>query len=100
MPGILLAEHEIGQPHLFGWYLGFAIAFAVIVVVVIVVAAILALAHRIGKQAREGIFILEQAQNTTLPLWEMRHTNSAVESMFESMRSARRVLEGQQGGRS
>lgn len=93
---LILAEHELGQPHLFGWYLGFAIAFAVIVVVVIVVAAILSLANRIGKQAREGILILEQAQNTTLPLWEIRHTNSTVESLTATFRSARRVLEGEQ----
>jgi hypothetical protein len=76
------------------WYVGFVIGFTVIVVVVVLVAMILALAAKINRQAREGIEGLDAARRTTLPLWNLRETNTNLRAILEGARAARRALGG------
>lgn len=84
----MLAEHT-------GWLIGFVVGFTVIVVVVIIVASILALANRIGTQARAAIEALDQSRANTLPLWDLHHTNEAVKGIVDNARTAREHLEAQ-----
>lgn len=88
------ASHLPGEPHLFGWYVGFAVAFAVIVVVVILVAAILTLAKRIGEQAQMAIGALDDCRVSTLPLWDVSKVNDSVNSIVGGLRKARAALGG------
>jgi hypothetical protein len=92
---LVLATHAGGDNA--GWYIGIGIGFAIIVVVVILVATILALAARIGGQAREAISGLDDARQTTLPLWELRATNKSAEGILEAAKSARRGFGGWTG---
>lgn len=78
-----------------GWLIGFAVAFVIIVVVVIIVASILALANRIGKQARAAIDALDAGRVNTLPLWDLHHTNEAAKGILDDARKAREHLEAQ-----
>lgn len=78
-----------------GWLIGFGVAFAIIVVVVVIVASILALAKKIGSQARDAIDALDQGRTNTLPLWDLHHTNSAVKGILDDARKARQHLEAQ-----
>lgn len=78
-----------------GWLIGFGVAFAIIVVVVVIVASILALANKIGKQARAAIDALDQGRANTLPLWDLHHTNEAAKGILEDAQKARKHLEAQ-----
>ena len=77
-----------------GWYVGYAIAAVIITLVVILVGAILALARRIGVQAREVTEALDEARINTLPLWELDKVNTSVRSITRSAEQARQVLGG------
>lgn len=76
------------------WYIGIAIGFAIVVVVVIVASSILALASRIGRQAREGIDLMDEARAATLPVWELQKTNVALTGIWKAAESARLSLQG------
>jgi hypothetical protein len=88
---MLLAGHEGGDPHLFGWYLGLAIAFTVIVVVV---AVILAMAARISRQALDAIAALDEGRANSLPLWDVQKINESAKGILEAAKAARGVLGG------
>ena len=63
MNGAVLAQQVSGEPHLFGWYAGLAIAFAIIVVVVIEVQevqVILRLRIEVGMFESEQSFENEE----------------------------------------
>ena len=75
-----------------GWYLGIGVGFIVVVVVVILVAMILMQAQRIGGQALEGIELMDQARESTLPVWEMQKINASATSVWRSAEAARRIL--------
>lgn len=75
-----------------GWYIGLGIGFAIVVVVVVIVAMILALAARIGAQAREGIDAMDEARDTTLPVWEVQKTNTLLTAIWRTAESARASL--------
>ncbi len=81
-------------PHLFGWYLGFAITIGVIVVVVALVAPILALAGRIGRQAPLINEPLMRAYNDTLALGELRTTIDHAVAIIGGLQRARTALGG------
>jgi hypothetical protein len=72
---------------------GIGIGFAIVVVVVVVAASILALASRIGAQAREGIVAMDQARVNTLPVWELQKTNVALTGIWRAAEAARHSLE-------
>jgi hypothetical protein len=76
------------------WYIGIGIGFAVVVVVVIVAATILALAARIGNQARQGIVAMTDARNVTLPVWEVQRTNVLLTAIWRTAEAARLTIEG------
>ncbi|MBW3590276.1 MAG: hypothetical protein KY393_00235 [Actinobacteria bacterium] len=89
-----LAAHIPGEPHLFGWYLGFAIAFAIIVVIVVEVQAILMLARKIGTQAQSAIEGLEQIFTNTTPLADLQTTVNHARAIVEGMLGVRKGLGG------
>lgn len=76
------------------WWVGIGIGFAVVVVVVIVAASILALASRIGSQAREGIELMDEARHYTQPVWEVQRTNALLTVIWRAAEAARTSLEG------
>lgn len=76
------------------WYIGIGIGFAVVVVVVIVAAWILALASRIGQQAREGIEMMDEARDLTLPVWDVQRTNALLTVIWRAAEGVRKSLEG------
>ncbi len=75
------------------WYIGIGIGFVIVVVVVIIASAILALASRIGGQAREGIEAMDQAREATLPVWEVQKTNVALTAIWKAAEAARESLQ-------
>jgi hypothetical protein len=78
------------------WFIGIGIGFAIVVVVVIVASTILALAGRIGAQAREGIKLMDQARVVTLPVWEVQRTNALLTVIWKAAEAARESIEGKQ----
>lgn len=90
----MLVSHLPGEPHLFGWYVGFAVAFAAIVVVVVLVASILTLAKRIGDQAQMAIQGLDECRTTTLPLWDVQKTVDHANNINQGLTKARAALGG------
>jgi hypothetical protein len=93
---VLFAEQAAGagEAHLFGWYLGFAIAVAVISVVVALVAPVLVLAARIARQAPQINQALQQSYRNTLPLADLRHTIDHVEVIIGGLQRGRARLGG------
>lgn len=89
-----LASHIPGEPHLFGWYLGFAITFAIIVVIVVEVQAILMLARKIGTQAQSAIQGLEEIFVSTAPLHDLQKTVNHATAIVEGLLSTRKGLGG------
>ena len=89
--GLLAQTVTQGDEHT-GWYVGIAVGFIVVVVVVILVAMILMQAQRIVSQALEGIELMDQARESTLPVWEMQKINGSATSIWRSAEGARRIL--------
>ncbi len=84
----------VGSTH--WWFIGIGIGFAVVVVIVIVAASILALAGRIGTQAKEGIILMDEARGYTVPVWEVQRTNALLTVIWKSAEAARESIEGKQ----
>jgi len=76
-----------------GWFIGLGIGFAIVAVVVVLVAVILTYAARIGDQARDGIGRMDEARESTLPIWNLQHMNSSITGIWRSAESARHILE-------
>jgi len=93
---MLLAQQApaVGEAHLFGWYLGFAIAVVVISVVVALVAPVLVLAARIARQAPQINQGLQQAYRNTLPLADLRQTIDHAEVIIGGLERGRARLGG------
>jgi hypothetical protein len=83
-----------GEAHLFGWYLGFAIAVLVIAVVVALVAPLLVLAARIARQAPQINAALQQAYRNTVPLADLRQTIDHAEVILGGLQRGRARLGG------
>lgn len=77
-----------------GWYIGLAIGFIIVVVVVILVGMILMQASRIGSQALDGIDLMDEARENTLPVWDLQLVNSSATSIWKSAERARKTLTG------
>ncbi|MDQ2789137.1 MAG: hypothetical protein M3Y73_05280 [Actinomycetota bacterium] len=82
------------EAHLFGWYLGFAIAVVLITVVVALVAPILVLAARIARQAPQINAALQQSYRNTLPLADLRQTIDHAEVILGGLERGRGRLGG------
>lgn len=88
----VLANHA-GDPHLFGWYLGFTIAAVVITAVVALIAAILQVARRIGMQAQMAVQGLSRAYDNTLPLRDLALTSDIANSVTLNLNRVRVAME-------
>jgi len=77
-----------------GWYIGLTIGFIIVVVVVILVGMILMQASRIGHQALDGIELMDEARETSLPVWDLQVINSSVTGIWRSAERARKTLTG------
>jgi hypothetical protein len=75
-----------------GWYVGLGVGFTVVIVVVIIVAIILLQAARIGRQAREGIQLMDETREATLTVWGLQEINGSLTSVWRSAESARKIL--------
>ena len=82
-----------------GWYIGLGVGFTVVVVVVILVAMILSQASRIGHQALDGIELMDEAREATLPIWDVQKINVSATAIWRSAETARHVITGEAGGR-
>jgi Na+-transporting NADH:ubiquinone oxidoreductase subunit NqrC len=82
------------EAHLFGWYLGFAIAVVVISVVVALVAPVLVVAARIARQAPQINQALQQSYRNTLPLADLRQTIDHAEVIIGGLERGRARLGG------
>jgi hypothetical protein len=91
---MLLAGPRFGEPDVTGWFVGLSIGFVIVLVVVIVVGSILALATRIGVEARAAMEQLELARDNTQGLNELATTNETLRSILAGARTARHTLEG------
>ncbi len=91
---ILLAQEQVQNSTLFGWYLGFAIAGVVITGVVAEVAALLNVARRIGMQAQMAIQGLQRAYDNTYPLRDLALTEDIAASVTQNLYRTRQALEG------
>jgi hypothetical protein len=92
---MLLQEKAVGPgtgEDYTGWYIGIGVGFLVVIVVVIIVSIILLQASRIGKQALEGIDLMDEARETTLSVWDIQKINSSSTKIWRSAQAARRVL--------
>lgn len=94
MYGANLAAHIPDEPHLFGWYMGFAITFALIVIIVIEVQAILMLARKIGTQAQAIIAGLEEIFIQTTPLHDLSRTVDHAVAILGGLNATRKGLGG------
>ena len=77
-----------------GWYIGLTIGFIIVVVVVILVGMILMQASRIGHQALDGIELMDEARETSLPIWDLQVINVSVTSIWRAAENARKLLTG------
>ncbi|MEW6472479.1 MAG: hypothetical protein AB1679_09415 [Actinomycetota bacterium] len=83
----------IGDPNLFGWYLGWAIGAVIITVIVAEVAAILRVAKIIGGQAQQADQGLQVAYDNTYSLRDLERTRDIAQTVTESLYRTRRALE-------
>jgi len=75
-----------------GWYIGIAIGFLIVTVVVILVGMILSQAARIGHQALDGIELMDEARDASLPVWDLQLINVSATSIWRSAENARKLL--------
>lgn len=77
-----------------GWYVGLGIGFLIVVVVVILVGMILSQASRIGHQALDGIELMDEARDASLPVWDLQLINVSATSIWKTAENARKTLTG------
>jgi hypothetical protein len=82
------------EAHLFGWFLGYAIAVVMLSVVVACVAPILVFAARIARQAPQINQSLQQSYRNTLPLADLRQTIDHAEVIIAGLERIRARLGG------
>ncbi len=75
-----------------GWYIGLTVGFIIVTVVVILVGMILMQASRIGSQALDGIDLMDEARENTLPVWDLQLVNGSATSIWKSAERARKTL--------
>ena len=77
-----------------GWYVGIGIGFLIVTVVVILVGMILSQASRIGHQALDGIELMDEAREASLPVWDLQVMNTQVSSIWRNAENARQLISG------
>ena len=83
----------IGDPNLFGWYLGWIIGATIITVIVAEVAAILRVAKIIGGQAQQADEGLHVAYDNTYALKDLSRTVEIAGSVTDNLYRTRQALE-------
>ena len=83
----------IGDPNLFGWYLGWVIGAFIITVIVAEVAAILRVARIIGGQAQQADQGLQAAYDNTYALRDLTRTRDIAQSVTQNLNRTRQALE-------
>ena len=83
----------IGDPNLFGWYLGWIIGATIITVIVAEVAAILRVAKIIGGQAQQADQGLQVAYDNTSSLKDLTRTRDIANAVTENLYRTRQALE-------
>lgn len=77
-----------------GWYVGLGIGFLIVTVVVILVGMILSQASRIGHQALDGIELMDEARDASLPVWDLQLINVSATGIWRSAENARQLIQG------
>ena len=77
-----------------GWYIGLTIGFIIVTVVVILVGMILMQASRIGHQALDGIDLMDEAREASLPVWDLQLINVSATSIWKTAERTRKTLTG------
>ncbi len=77
-----------------GWYVGLGIGFLIVVVVVILVGMILSQAARIGHQALDGIELMDEARDASLPVWDLQLINGSATAIWKAAENARKTMTG------
>ena len=72
-----------------GWVVGWVLGVIVVALVAVLVLAITALAQRITRQAEAITEALDGAREHTVPLWEVRTTNHAIDRITRGLRRVR-----------
>jgi hypothetical protein len=75
-----------------GWYVGLGVGFTIVTVVVILVGMILSQASRIGHQALDGIELMDDARDASLPVWDLQLINVSATSIWRSAEKARNLI--------
>jgi hypothetical protein len=74
------------------WAVGWILAAAVVVIAAVLLLAIIGLGRRIVRQADEITAALDGAREHTLPLWEVKRTNLAIDRINRGLAAAREAL--------
>jgi hypothetical protein len=74
------------------WTVGWIVAAAVVVIAAVLLLAIIGLGRRIVRQADEITEALDGARENTLPLWEVKRTNLAINRINKGLTAAREAL--------
>jgi hypothetical protein len=72
-----------------GWIVGWILGVVVVALVAALVLTITALAQRITRQAASITEALDGAREHTLPLWDVRGTNHALDRITRGLRKVR-----------
>lgn len=75
-----------------GWYIGWAVGLVVVLIAATLLLVIIALGRRIVGQAEQITKALDGARENTIPLWEVRTTNSALDRITRGLASVREGL--------
>jgi hypothetical protein len=71
------------------WVIGWVLGVVVVALVAVLVLYITAAAQRITRQARDITRALDGARENTIPLWEVRTTNHALDRITRGLRRIR-----------
>lgn len=71
------------------WIVGWVLGVIVIALVAVLVRAITALAQRVSRQAEAITEALDGARENTIPLWDVRTTNHALDRITRGLRRIR-----------
>lgn len=71
------------------WIVGWVLGVIVIALVAVLVLAITALAQRVSRQAEAITEALDGARENTIPLWDVRTTNHALDRITRGLRRIR-----------
>ncbi len=71
------------------WLIGYAIGVVVVIIAAALLLAIIGLGRRIVTQAESITEALDGAREHTEPLFEVKHTNLAVDRVTRGLRAAR-----------